>query len=336
MELIKRYIYAIEKRLYGKGKSDIVKEIESIIMDELEGKYGLKEIYSKEEIESVLVEMGHPREVAARYRGEKQYLIGPELFPFYKMVVSIVIGATMLGLIISFIVERFTTDLNALYSIKDFFTFIPTLFSAFLGGIGGTTVAFAIIERLDFDKKDLDINGDWSPKELVEIPSESERVRMWEPIVAITFTIIWAIFINVYVRSGVMPFVTNLPSNITILPIFNIETASRILPYWNLSIVGTLILQLILLRKGKWQLGTKIIELGLSIFSIVIMSVLLGLPMIFSAESLSTFFMDEAFSVLKIEMYYYFGIKVLMVLTSIGVVVNAIKLIINQTRKANV
>ena len=101
MELIKRYLYAIERRLRGSTKEDITKEINSIIMDELEGKFGLKTNYEKEEIEVVLQEMGHPRDVASRFRGDKQYLIGPDLISFYWMVVSIVAGATTLGLVVS-------------------------------------------------------------------------------------------------------------------------------------------------------------------------------------------------------------------------------------------
>ena len=72
MEIIERYIYAIKRRLPGKMSDDIATEIESLLYDELEEKFGNKETYTKEEIEEVMIEMGDPREVAERYRGGKQ------------------------------------------------------------------------------------------------------------------------------------------------------------------------------------------------------------------------------------------------------------------------
>ena len=84
MEIIKKYVYAVQRRLPAVGRDDIVKEINSLIYDELEGKFGKKDSYSNEEAEEVLKEMGHPREVAARYRGGSQTFIGSELLPLYS------------------------------------------------------------------------------------------------------------------------------------------------------------------------------------------------------------------------------------------------------------
>jgi len=337
MELIQRYIYAIEKRLPSSGRDDIAKEINSIIMDELEGKFGKKAEYTKEEIESVLIEMGHPREVAARYRGDKQYLIGPDLMHFYKMVLGIVLGAVTLGLVISFIVGRFGAEAGAWDTVLDFLELLGSIFSALLGAVGGVTITFALIERFGkFNKKDLDINEGWKPKDLPEMPQESERVRMWEPIFAITMTVIWAVFINTYAFTGGVPFFENLNSEMTILPIFSIEAVKHLLPLWNISILMTIVLQMILLKKGKWQLGTRIFEIAISLLGIAILAVMYTGPMLLSVEGFSTVFPNSIEFAASIEKYYYLGIKVIMIISAIGIVVNVIKLIVKQARKANI
>jgi len=337
MELIQRYIYSIKRRLLSSGREDIAKEINSLIMDELEGKFGSKEEYTKEQIEEVLLEMGHPREVAARYRGDKQYIIGPDVINMYKMVLGIAAAGTTLGLFISFVVSSFGVTGGAWEVTLEFLKLIPTVFSALLGVVGGVTIAFWLIDRFaKFDKKELDFNEGWKPKDLPELPLENERVRMWEPIVSITLTVIFAVFINSYASYGGVPFVETWGDNITILPIFNIVALKQILPLWNLSILAALILQLILLRKGKWQLGTRIFEIGLSLFSIVILVVLLNTPILISLEGITSLFGNEAIFAQQIQKYYYTALKVIIGLTSLGALVNTIKLIVHQAKKANV
>jgi hypothetical protein len=45
----------------------------------------------KEDVEAVLKELGRPTALAAKYRGSKQYLIGPDYFDLYMMIVRIVV-----------------------------------------------------------------------------------------------------------------------------------------------------------------------------------------------------------------------------------------------------
>lgn len=336
MELIERYIYSIRRRLLGSNKDDIVKEINSLIMDELEGKYGSKAEYTKDEIEAVLIEMGHPREVASRYRGDKQYLIGPEVFPIYKMMLAIVAGAVTLGLFVSFVVSSFGAESSREIALN-FLELIPSIFTALLGAIGGLTVAFWLMDRFaKFNKKELDFNEGWKPRDLPELPHESDRVRMWEPIMAIIFIIIWAVFINSYAGYGGMPYVKAFGDNVAIFPIFNIEAVRYILPLWNISIGLSLILQVILLKTGKWQLGTRIAEIGLNVFSIAILAVMITGPMLISFDGMIKIFEEPEFNAVNIQKYYYIGLKVIMGLSALGVVTNTIKLIAKQARKANV
>ena len=291
MEIIKKYIYAIQRRLPASSKEDIAKEINSLIFDELEGKYGKKDEYSSEEIESVIKEMGHPSQVAARYRGDKQLLIGPELFPIYKMVLAITIGATSLGLVISFIVRvinsAITQSATLSLFINNFLEMASSLFSVILSMVGIMTIVFAIIQHYGkFDSEDINMYNDWKPKDLPDLPEENDRVKIWEPIVAMFFIALGFVILNYYVAQGNLPIVINEGSNITILPIFSVEGLKQYLPLWNLSLGLSFALQIAVLVQGKWNIGTRLFDVAISLLGIVILATMINGDMIISIENL--------------------------------------------------
>lgn len=341
MEIIKRYIYSIQRRLPMKGKEDIAKEINSLIFDELEGTYGKREEYTNEQVEAVLKEMGHPREVAARYRGDKQLLIGPELFPIYKMVIAIVIGAVTLGLVISFIVQSVTSAVDGISGLWFYFSsfaqLFATLFSTLLSVVGSITIVFALIEHFGkFTEKDIKMFEDWKPKDLPELPNENERVRMWEPIVAMCVIVLGFTWLNFYFAShGSIPFMINPDASTALIPIFDVVVLREYLILWNLSLAMSFGLQLALLKQGKWQLGTRLFEVLISLLGIVILAKMYNGEMLVALDGIIAQFghhnwMDT------FQKYYYIGIKVLIFLSSFGVVINIIKLVFQQARKANV
>lgn len=333
MELIERYIFAIKRRLPAKVSEDIAIEIRSLIYDELEGKFGEKEEFSKEEAETVMLEMGHPREVAERYRGDKQYLIGPELFPMYKMIVGIVIAANTLGFVISFIEQCFTMINPDLWQgIKDFLIFLPQIFSSWWVSIGVITIIFALIERFtNFDGKEF-ISDGWKPRDLPELPEKSEIVRLWEPIVSISFIVIWIVCINSFIYSDGT--IVNNFSSITIFPTFNMVALRQYLPLWNLSIGLSLALQIVLLSARKWTFGTRIFEIIIDLFSIFILAVMLNGPSIFEFTSMGTLLSEFGSTIAILKHNYHTVIQVLMVISTIGLVIKIIKVIVNQSRKA--
>ena len=336
MEIIERYIYAIKRRLPGKMSDDIAAEIESLLYDELEEKFGNKDTYSKEEVEEVMIEMGHPREVAERYRGGKQYLIGPEIFPIYKMIASIVLGAVTLGLVISFIVSAFTIEATTAWdSIKPFFGFFPSLFASWTSAIGGLTIVFAIIEHFaTLEGKDIDFSEGWKPSDLPELPEEKEIVRLWEPIVSMVFIIVWLILLNSYVYT--QGAILESLEHVTFLPILNFEALQQFLPVWNLSIGLSLALQIVYIVTRKHTLFTRIFEIVLNLLGIAILVMILNGPALVDFKQMVEFFHESNLSMVSLDANYRIGIRILIGLSTLGMIVNIIKLIVQQARKANV
>jgi len=340
MDIINKYIYAIQRRLPTQNKDDIAKEIKSLIYDELEGKFGKQNEYTNEEIEEVITEMGHPREVASRYRGDKQLLIGAELFPIYKMVLAISAGATTLGLVISFIVKAVnhaaTEAITLGFFIGSFAELFASLFSSLLGLVGSLTIIFALIQHYGkFDKEDINMYEDWKPKDLPDLPEEKDRVHRWEPIVAMFFIALGFAILNYYVAAGNLPFIINQGTEITVLPIFSVDALRQYLPLWNLSLGLSFALQIVLLVQGKWNLGPRLFDISISLLGIVILATMINGPMIISTEGMLHEF-GHSYWLDTLQKYYYVALKVFMGFGIFGIVVNVIKIIFQQARKANV
>jgi len=334
MEMIKRYIYAIERRL-PRGSEDIAKEIESIIMDELEGKYGVKSEYSKEEIETVLKAMGSPRVVAQRYRGGSDVIIGPELVYTYRMILGIVIAATTFGLTISYLVQRFTAMENFWEGMASFGIFIGSVFSSVLSVVGAITIVFMLIERFgDKSKMSNELGNEWEPKDLPERPDEKERVTVIGPIISILFMLIWAVFINTYARVGNSVFpVYN--ADITILPVFNMGVIRAILPLWNLSILVGIIKELVLLKQGKWTTLSRIVEILGDFVGIIAIAFLLSQAPLFDISAYNMLDADFNIVAANFDYWYYIGLKIVLALSVLGVFVNVVKTVVKGVRKAN-
>lgn len=338
MKLIERYIYAIKRRLPGTVKEDLAQEIESLIYDELEEKFGEKAEYSQEQVEEVIDEMGHPSKVAERYRGDKQYLVGPTLFPVFKMVASIVLGATTFGLVVAFIVERFAMIDSGLWeNTMDFFMLIPSLFSALIGAFGGVALTFSIIERVgNFDGKEVNLYEDWKVKDLPELPEENEIVRLWEPIVAITFGTLGILFFNAYVYNGGLLFIDSFPQSLHVYHIFDFDALRYFLPLWNISFIFSMVPHFIHIRTGRYTLLTRIWEIASGLFGLTILAIMRKGPIIVSQSVLNEITNFMSIENVDAATNNARAITILMVLITIGIVVNVIKLIVNQARKANV
>ncbi|MDX1436678.1 MAG: hypothetical protein R3335_07705, partial [Anaerolineales bacterium] len=143
MELIERYLYEVGRRLPGGQRKDILNELRSSLEDSLDARSEGEP--TEDDVVAVLQEMGSPKEVAASYAPEKQYLIGPNLYPIFKLVLGItfvaIIGAQLLAIVVAFFlagepvnIEQFLGILNSL----------PT-------ALGFVVIVFFILDRLDVD-----------------------------------------------------------------------------------------------------------------------------------------------------------------------------------------
>ena len=89
MELLDRYLQAVKKHLPWRRQDDIVAEMRANLESQLEDKeQQLGRPLTTGEAEDWLRLIGPPKQVAALYQPQ-QYLIGPTVFPTYKLVMRI-------------------------------------------------------------------------------------------------------------------------------------------------------------------------------------------------------------------------------------------------------
>jgi len=102
MELLDRYLGLLRLFLPRREREDIVREISEEIRAQIldrEGTLGRR--LTVDEQAEVIGRHGHPLVTAARYRPQ-QHLIGPIVFPYYRMALKLVLALMVLGHAISF------------------------------------------------------------------------------------------------------------------------------------------------------------------------------------------------------------------------------------------
>src|ERR1700722_9531659 len=86
MELLDRYLRAVEFWLPKEQRGDVIDELSDDLRSEIDDKRAAAgRAPSEDEIAAILKERGHPMLVAGRYLPQ-QYLIGPTLLPLYRFV----------------------------------------------------------------------------------------------------------------------------------------------------------------------------------------------------------------------------------------------------------
>jgi hypothetical protein len=277
MNLIDRYVNEIGKRLPRKTRADIETEIRSTLEDMLEERAESAGRPADDEmVRELLKEYGAPDKVAATYLPE-QYLIGPKLFPIFWLVLKIVGAVLTVLAIVGFGVRFGMSDMG----IHAFGAQLAKSALEYFGGIisafGNIVLIFAILERaLPKSEYENELNEGWDPAELTREP-EPDDVRIWEPIVAIAFTLLGLLVFNLYPQAIGIAFLKD--GQWTFVPALS-EAFFRMLPWLNIAWILGIVLQVALLRQGRWTPLTRWFDIGQKIVGIVIAYVLLKGPSI--------------------------------------------------------
>jgi len=268
-ELLQRYLAAAGKSLPIKKRADITREIESLVLDICEERWPEIEI-DQQKMESVLVELGKPSILAAKYKTEAQ-LIGPELMPIFKLVLMIVCTVTAVVSLISFFLGAAT------HTAGEIAAYFMELFSSLFSAVGFIFVIFVINERIIPNKKEFNpIDTAWNIKDL---PDLKEKIPSKAEIIAgIIFSVIGVIVLNVFAdRIGIYNYG---PEGMRFFPVLTPEML-RLLPLFSLRIaIGAMTLlpfiinrSIELSRSGSYYYNIS--QMGLSLFDIGILILIL-------------------------------------------------------------
>ena len=178
MNLLERYLHALSWALPRGKADDILAELRDVLMMRIEDREeALGRPLTDEEMSALLKEFGHPLVVAARYQ-QQQWLIGPDVFPFYKFVLRVV-------LVIVICVQVTIASARFLFSggmaVQIFGPALGGLWMSVLTSVGIVTLVFAVLERWGFPANHL---RNWKPEQLPQ-PNDT-RQSVWESLFELT------------------------------------------------------------------------------------------------------------------------------------------------------
>ncbi len=197
MELIERYLQAVEFWLPKNQKRDIIAELSEDIHAQVEEREAeLGRSLNQAEVEALLKQRGAPVLVANRYLPQ-EHLIGPLLFPIYRFVLKILALCYLVPWVLVWIGLTIYGPVNpAGPGTHSWGASFGALWGSFwlttLVSMGIVTLAFAVLERVQIKTRFLE---SWNPRRLPpvrnpnHIPRSSSTIEL---VVNLVFYAWWA------------------------------------------------------------------------------------------------------------------------------------------------
>ncbi len=253
MELIERYLQEIGRHLPRPQRADILSELRSALMDTLDARGGDT---SEAAVVQAIKEMGPPQKVAASYHAEGQYLIGPALYPTFKLVLGIVfsavIGAQLLAIVI-------TTGLGS--EAFSFYDELLQIAGSLPNAIGMVVIIFALLQywevRPEMKAEPFD------PRKLPQLEGD-QPIQRGEHVFGIIMEVIVLSFITQFAAGGGFTAEGALPNPIM----------EQFFVWIVLSMVAGIVVDIWLLWKGRWQIPTRLAKIGSNVFGLVVLYIL--------------------------------------------------------------
>lgn len=181
-----RYIADVKSYLPTKNRADIVEELRANLSEKLADRAEESGIEMSEDSEiNLLSEFGHPLRVAAQYQGEARSLVGPTLYPFYRMSVFVSLAISTCVLLSIILAEIFfRVDLG---DVSRPWMFVNT----YIYIIGVITIGYVLTERLMERHNYLD---SWEPNAMEQ--PDNALASSWGALVACIVAVTWLVILN--------------------------------------------------------------------------------------------------------------------------------------------
>ena len=258
MNIIDRYLHEVGRFLPRKNREDILAELRSHLSDTLEER--IQGEASEADMIALLKETGSPRELASSYPDSRQYLIGPDLYPFFQMVAGIVLAAVIGAQLLAFGVTYWMGE-----EIGSYWEGLGGILTSIPAALGTVVIVFMILQHFGVQPK-LD-DEPWDPRSLPVI-DEDEAIKKGERIFGIAAGSILVALLTVFrdkIGIYMFPGGTFYPNPVLM----------QYLGWMILSLLASMGLDIYLLWQGRWTLGSRIARLAVNGFSIAVLVLLL-------------------------------------------------------------
>jgi hypothetical protein len=205
MQLLERYLQAVKFWLPKEQKEDIIAELSEDIhsqIDEKEAELGRK--LNEVELEAILRQRGRPILVANRYLPQEQ-LIGPVLFPIYRLVLKIVMLCYLAPWTVTWIALLiFYSGYAAKFASHSWVEILGSLWAQLWGtaflAAGTVTLVFAILERAQRKSHFLE---EWNPRKLPPV-NNPNLISRFNSIVELAANMIFCLWWTANMFTGVV------------------------------------------------------------------------------------------------------------------------------------
>ena len=293
-ELFDRYVHQVGQRLPRRLRADVEAELHSSLMDALQARTAEEEsedgVHTEAVQVAILEEFGPPAELAAQYQPHRRYLIGPRFLDLYLLVAAVVAGsqALLYLLLLALMVWQETG------SSGSFILSLADLFRSFLGfalaGFGFVTLVFAILERVRPDSiADSKDDTPWDPRTLPEVKDRTE-IKAGQLIFETSLTVMALIVFNLFpewIGFNYAASINGAPMRWYSVPLLSPAFFTNHLPLLNALWALTIGLNIVLLRQGRWQRLTRVVDCVLAVLGGFIIYRMISGPAILSMEAIS-------------------------------------------------
>ena len=281
-----RYIYAVTRELPLAQRSDIEKELHGLIEDMLEER-AQKHPATDKDLEEVLYELGKPQDLADKYRDQKRYLIGPDLYPFFIFILKIVFMAISISMVVLLIV-RGLVEPRQIWEIflETAGTFISAISQAFIW----ITIMFGLSEHFGWHKKEINLPAEkeWRLSDLPQLPDERIKISRAESIFTIIFLVIGGALVG-FALDLIGIWVIKPGVNATIIHIFNNQLFANFFTAIYGSIIVEIMVEMVKLVIGKWNFKTVFAEIFSKVFNLLVGLLIFSKANIWNSEFLTQF-----------------------------------------------
>ena len=206
MKLIEQYLEVVGRRLPANSRREIKEELRSLLLDELEARYGTVPSEANagqvstsgseptpEQVKAVLAEFGSPGTVADRYRGEPRNVIAPGLTGFYFFLLRIVLGSVALAFTVLMVLGLVQGNAPS----AEVLSMVDRTLNAWMGAFAFITLGFILVTRTGW-VTEVDLDEDWTPDELDEVEVGPEPVSLWESVISVVMLLVMISLMNFF------------------------------------------------------------------------------------------------------------------------------------------
>ena len=235
-EMIERYAHEVGRNLPRKGRADIEQELKSLLQDTVEERAGGAEP-TEQTVVKVLLDFGSPEQMAAEYR-PTQYVIGPRIYPIFRFVASIVLGAMAVAYVVLIMVTLWAGDRSN--PAETIWNMTLSFGQSAIVSLGIVTLIFAALERFWGDQIEGELDSaEWDPTKLPPV-DDPNRINRGEQIAGVIATVIFTgIFLMLIRPEGALAWLFTDEFR-TLIPLIIASTALEV------------ILNVLVIWQGRW------------------------------------------------------------------------------------